>query len=623
MVQQLLKASGLLLIGVALSLSLAGCGGQVSSSVAAPLASPTLTGSGQLAAAQTVIAKATLDAELSAATPTETGFGSINATAEAGRTPRPTATPTETGFGSINATIAAGRTPRPGATATETGFGSVNKTVAAGQTAEAKITLTPKSTTTPDPIQRLWATQTAEASNTATPQPTATVEPQTTDTPTPVPDSITGVFHVMTLGANMRITIHNPGTEPMGIRFTSPGFVTGPVLRVSTTDGQMFDANDNLSSGIFSPECHSDSFEKQFCGFNVFQVPPGFTVCGFIIPQDPTNPIEDQPTPLIVNTIGVPSSATIDRIYDLDSKPIPVPRTQPAATCLPEPPVPQTRLPYTVSGTATSPALVTVTGFHAGDLMHVDNTGSSDLDATTLGLYVIGVNGVVQSLLSPWEAPIPPHESATLHILPMAKSLGVPAAYIISWPDQNVWDVFHVDLPPAGQTSAQAATAPASAGALHYTSKETFLYVADAAYGYTGVNMRVRPDINAKLISFIPNGSRIKVLGQPILGSDREQWYKATSGKISGFVRAKFLSHKAPPATTSLIVDAAGQGFTGVNLRSQPTTKSDLEMLIPNGEIIPMVLGTTTDSDGATWYRVVYSEREGYVHSSLVKPVGH
>ncbi len=75
---------------------------------------------------------------------------------------------------------------------------------------------------------------------------------------------------------------------------------------------------------------------------------------------------------------------------------------------------------------------------------------------------------------------------------------------------------------------------------------------------------------------------------------------------------------QAVAETVTMYVDAAGQGYTGANLRSRPTTEATLLRLIPNGERVQAVDQPVTGDDGGSWYEVTYAGQRGYVLETLL-----
>ncbi len=72
------------------------------------------------------------------------------------------------------------------------------------------------------------------------------------------------------------------------------------------------------------------------------------------------------------------------------------------------------------------------------------------------------------------------------------------------------------------------------------------------------------------------------------------------------------------PPTVILDVVAGSQGYTGANLRAQPSKQSALLTLIPNAASV-LADPQTVRGDGASWYRVTYKGQSGYVLASLLR----
>jgi hypothetical protein len=78
-----------------------------------------------------------------------------------------------------------------------------------------------------------------------------------------------------------------------------------------------------------------------------------------------------------------------------------------------------------------------------------------------------------------------------------------------------------------------------------------------------------------------------------------------------------YLDADAPAEyTRTLYVDSGGRG--GVNLRTEPTTDSQVVIAMPDGERVRATEETVVDEDGDTWHRVWYKGRDGYAKGSLL-----
>jgi uncharacterized protein YgiM (DUF1202 family) len=216
-----------------------------------------------------------------------------------------------------------------------------------------------------------------------------------------------------------------------------------------------------------------------------------------------------------------------------------------------------------------------------------------------------------QVTAQPTPTPVPTIQVATATAVPAATSTSPTSAEAANTP-----------TPSSPQNSMAAAPRPTQLSAVQPAQHSTLLYVAAAGYGYTGVNVRARPRLGALVVTSVPNGEQITILGPPFQNGNGETWYRVSVGNTTGYVRTKLLSRTEPMPMPALYVDTADQGFAGLNLRTRPNKQSAIKLVIPNGVHIPALLGTTTDSQGHTWYRVRFLEQTGYVYGSLLSHVG-
>jgi uncharacterized protein YraI len=171
-----------------------------------------------------------------------------------------------------------------------------------------------------------------------------------------------------------------------------------------------------------------------------------------------------------------------------------------------------------------------------------------------------------------------------------------------------------------GQAHSEGVTSESAQPAT--SGRVLHLYAAGARFGYTGVNVRTHPRLDAPVITYIPNGEQVVVVGPAFRGGNGDDWYKVKLATAMGYARAKVLGQDKPEPMPALYVDTSEQGFAAVNLRAQPSTEAAIKLVIPNGMHIPAMVGTVTNPEGKTWYRIVFAEQSGYVLGSLLSHIG-
>jgi len=144
------------------------------------------------------------------------------------------------------------------------------------------------------------------------------------------------------------------------------------------------------------------------------------------------------------------------------------------------------------------------------------------------------------------------------------------------------------------------------------------LYVNGADYGYTGVIVRTAPNTNAASVVGIDNGARVRVVAQPLSGDNGENWYRTVYGNNVGYARAKLLSQQKPEPMTTLYVNAASYGYTGVVIRTQPSVNADSIGGLNNGALIYVVGNPVGGDNGENWYKALYDYKVGYVRAKLL-----
>lgn len=147
------------------------------------------------------------------------------------------------------------------------------------------------------------------------------------------------------------------------------------------------------------------------------------------------------------------------------------------------------------------------------------------------------------------------------------------------------------------------------------------LYAYGGSYGYTGALLRQQPSIAAPIVGGVDNGGHLYLIDpQAVPGDNGEDWYHVASNGTSGYARAKLLSTQKQQPTPSLYVNAAADGYTGVNLRDAPSPDANPVIGADNGARVYLLGPAMTGNDGNTWYSVAYADKVGYVPAKWLSP---
>ncbi len=154
--------------------------------------------------------------------------------------------------------------------------------------------------------------------------------------------------------------------------------------------------------------------------------------------------------------------------------------------------------------------------------------------------------------------------------------------------------------------------------------------VAGAGDG-DGVNVRSAPGMSSDVVTTVPDGTvvnlRVDVLDTvqqdgvrwwPVSVNGKDGWIAGTYLSDSGHANSSSSSSSDSPSSSSgsfaagAYVKAATDDGKGVNIRSKASLSADVLSGIPNGGIVQVMDGPTTDGDGNVWYKVTDGETTGY-----------
>lgn len=117
-------------------------------------------------------------------------------------------------------------------------------------------------------------------------------------------------------------------------------------------------------------------------------------------------------------------------------------------------------------------------------------------------------------------------------------------------------------------------------------------------YPISNVNLREGKSTNSKIITVIPKGSKIELL------DGEEDWLKVKYNNYEGYVLNENIS-------TSLYT------WTRVNLRTEPTTKSESIAVLPAKSLVQLI------ENRGSWSKVIYNDIEGYISTYYLSQDGN
>ena len=134
------------------------------------------------------------------------------------------------------------------------------------------------------------------------------------------------------------------------------------------------------------------------------------------------------------------------------------------------------------------------------------------------------------------------------------------------------------------------------------------------AYAKTGVavvndyvNVRSGSSEDSEIVGRMENHAVAQVEGE------ENGWYRITSGSISGYVKADYLTVGDRELIDSVRIRMAEVQTESLKVRTEPTTEASVQMLVTTGDQLE-VLDESTEG----WVKVATSEGEGYVSSDYV-----
>lgn len=175
----------------------------------------------------------------------------------------------------------------------------------------------------------------------------------------------------------------------------------------------------------------------------------------------------------------------------------------------------------------------------------------------------------------------------------------------------------------AGTTTPETKTGDSTTSTQENASLKAY-GAATTLYSNDTVNVRSGPGTDAEVIGGFGPGDAVMVIGET------SNWYQVSVNGQTGYVRKDFLTSNSnatqTPAQTSSSAEASGESATaynygsavtmyatdGVNVRSQPSTGSDVNGTLNSGTSVTVV-GETDN-----WYIVSTGSGTGYISKSYL-----
>ncbi len=145
----------------------------------------------------------------------------------------------------------------------------------------------------------------------------------------------------------------------------------------------------------------------------------------------------------------------------------------------------------------------------------------------------------------------------------------------------------------------------------------------------TGLAMRDSPSIDGKRISALGNGDVVTVVSGPVTDSSGGDWYKINDGDTDAYVSATYLVAAADAVSTSSSSSAAvfnegdnvavaSDDGTGLIMRDDASKSGKRLGALGDGDVVTIVSGPVTDSDGGAWYKINDGDINAFVFAQFL-----
>ena len=154
--------------------------------------------------------------------------------------------------------------------------------------------------------------------------------------------------------------------------------------------------------------------------------------------------------------------------------------------------------------------------------------------------------------------------------------------------------------------------------------------VAVASDDGTGLVMRDEPSTSGKRLGALGDGDVVTVVSGPVSDDDGGAWYKINDGDTDAYVAATYLvaATDAPSSSSSAssssafasgdTVAVASDDGTGLAMREEPSTSGKRIGALGDGDVVTIVSGPVTDSDGGSWYKINDGDTDAYVSAAYL-----
>ena len=125
-----------------------------------------------------------------------------------------------------------------------------------------------------------------------------------------------------------------------------------------------------------------------------------------------------------------------------------------------------------------------------------------------------------------------------------------------------------------------------------------------------GVHVRDGLGYSATILTTIPEGASVKVLGGPKSAADGSLWYNVQAGSTQGWVISTYLSLPAVQQGSSLVV--TGTNGNGLRLRNGASLTAATLTVMPDETQVSVVGSDQHDAQGNVWANVSFQGQSGF-----------
>ncbi|MDI3339580.1 MAG: NlpC/P60 family protein [Sphaerobacter sp.] len=122
--------------------------------------------------------------------------------------------------------------------------------------------------------------------------------------------------------------------------------------------------------------------------------------------------------------------------------------------------------------------------------------------------------------------------------------------------------------------------------------------------------MRDAVGYDAPVLSALPEGAEVNVIGGPNSAPDGSLWYNVDVAGTPGWIVSDYLA--LPPLEVGDVVRVTGTEGHGLRLREGPSTAAATLTVMPDGAELTVVGGDQTDEQGGLWANVSYGGLTGF-----------